>query len=118
MNNPIQPAVEIELGGESHLLRFDLEAIAKAEDLTDRPLLTGLRNRDIAMPSINLVRAMLYACLLPDYVFDEDHPPLTYDMVKQWVTRKTIPDIWGKVLETWQEGMAEPEKADPTKDQN
>lgn len=114
--NPTQPAVKVDLNGVDYSLRFDFEAIAKAEELTDKPLLTGLRNKDITAPTINLVRALLFACLLPD------QPQVTYDQAKSFVNRKNLVDVWAKVLFAWSEGMAEPEPmedapADPTMSQ-
>ena len=60
MQNPTSPAVTLQIAGSSFDLVFDFEAIADAEEITGRPLLTGLRRRDIESPSINLVRAMLF----------------------------------------------------------
>ena len=118
MVNPTQPAVKLTLDGEAFSLRFDFEAIANAEEITGRPLLTGLTKRDIGTPTISLVRNMFYACLLPD------QPSITLDKAKALVTRKTITTVWASVLEAWTLGMAEPEdepevvEADPTQAQS
>jgi hypothetical protein len=116
MHNPTQGAVKIELGGTAYTLRFDFEAIAEAEDLTGKPLLTGLRERDVTSPTISLVRAMFYACLLPE------HPYITFEQAKAMVTRKTLTDIWVKVLEAWSLSAppAEEDQAatDPTEGQS
>jgi len=86
-------------------LLFDMQATALAEDLSDRPLLTGLRQRDIATPTIRLVQAMFYACL------HTDHPGISFADVKAMVTRHNIHEIWRAVLEAWAAGLAKP-KAD------
>jgi hypothetical protein len=114
--NPTQPETTLSLGGLNYSLVFDFEAIADAEDLTGRALLTGLHAKDITAPTISLVRLMLYACL------HAKQSKLTLDDVKALVTRKNIVEVWGKVLECWTAGMAEPEEdavdADPTTDQS
>ena len=95
---------------------FDLEAVAHAEELTDRPLLTGLRNRDINTPTVALVRAMLYACI------QAKHPELSLELVKSFVTRKNLGEVWAAVLTAWTQGLAEPDKdaadENPTQDQS
>ena len=55
MQNPTSPAVKLQIAGSSFDLVFDFEAIADAEEITGRALLTGLRRRDIECPAINLV---------------------------------------------------------------
>ena len=111
MHNPTMPAVELTIDGARYLLRFDFEAIATAEDIVGRSLLTGLRQQDIQAPSVSLVRAMLFACLLAEQ-------SITYAEAKALVTRKNLADVWGKVLEAWTAGMVEPdekaEQANPT----
>lgn len=104
--NPTAPAVLLTLGDVNYSLRFDFEAIAAAEELTGRALLTGLSKQDITTPTINLVRAMLYASLLPDW------PTITFDQAKALVNLKTMTDIWVKILEAWSSGMAEPDEAE------
>jgi hypothetical protein len=115
--NPTAPTTPLVIGGIQYGLLFDLEATAQAEELTDRPLLTGLRQRDINTPTIALVRAMLFACLRAS------HPHITYAAAKALVTRKNIGDIWAGVLAAWTQGLAEPdpdedkaEDTDPQKD--
>jgi hypothetical protein len=117
MNNPVAPSTSLTIGKAAFQLLFSFEAVAQAEDVLDRPLLTGLRSRDISSPSINLVRAMLYAALLPL------NPKVTLAEAKALVTRKNLSDIWNKVLACWSAGMAEPdaeadEDADPKTDQS
>lgn len=117
MTNLIQPAVKVTIAGEEYLLRFDFEAIAKAEELTNRALLTGLRMKDVDAPRINLVRAMLYACMLAE------QPEMAYEMVRTLVTRRNLVELWEAVLEAWREGMveAEDDEADtenPPRDQS
>jgi|ERR1039457_414617 hypothetical protein len=104
MNNPTQNPIRLDIGGLGYLLVFEFEAIAEAEELTGRALLTGLKRQDIEAPSISLVRLMLFACL------HARQPNMTLDQVKPLVTRNTLPEIWNKVLEAWTAGMAEPDE--------
>jgi hypothetical protein len=104
MTTPVQPTTPLVLGGVQYQLLFNFEAIAQAEDLTDRPLLTGFRQRDWKTPTISFVRALLFACIRPN------HPDLTYEFVHSLVTRKTLPAIWGAVLDAWVKGIAEPDE--------
>ena len=111
MQNPTVPKIKLTLGSITYPLHFDFEAIAEAEEIVGRPLLTGLRQRDIQSPTINLVRSMLFACLR------HDSPNLSFTEVKSFVTRKNLAEVWGKVLEAWTQGMAEPDEdaeANPT----
>lgn len=115
MKNPTSPAVTLQIAGSSFDLVFDFEAIADAEEITGRALLTGLRRRDIESPAINLVRAMLFACL------HSEQPKVTFSEVKPLVDRKNITEVWGKILEAWTEGLAEPSEdkpADPPESQS
>lgn len=115
MQNPTSQAVKLQIAGQTFELVFDFEAIADAEEITGRPLLTGLRRNDIESPSINLVRAMLFACI------HARHSLTTFAQAKVLVTRKNLADVWGKVLEAWTEGLAEPEPeavADPPESQS
>jgi hypothetical protein len=116
MTNPVQPTTPLIIGGVKYELLFDLEAIAHAEDLTDRPLLTGFKQRDWNTPTISFVRALLYACIRAK------QPDITYDFVKTLVTRKTLAEIWGAVLNAWVKGLAEPDEdaveENPLKDQS
>jgi hypothetical protein len=115
MQNPTSPAVNLQIAGSSFDLVFDFEAIADAEEITGRALLTGLRRRDIEAPAINLVRAMLFACI------HKAHSLAKFEDVRKLVTRANISEVWGKVLEAWTEGLAEPEgdaPADPSEGQS
>jgi len=121
MKNPIQPTTPLTIpdptkGGEvTFELMFDFEAIARAEDVTGRALLTGLTRREVDHPTISFVRIMLFAALLPK------EPLITFAEASAFVTRKTIKPIWDKVLEAWVAAMqdAEDEKpADPPKSQS
>ena len=103
MTNPVAPSTSLTIGEATFQLLFSFEAVAVAEDVTDRALLTGLRSRDISAPSINLVRAMLYAAMLPL------NPKSTLAEVKTLVTRKNLSEIWSAVLACWSAGMAEPD---------
>jgi hypothetical protein len=107
MQNPTSPAVKLQIAGSSFDLVFDFEAIADAEEITGRALLTGLRRRDIEAPAINRVRAMLFACV------HTTHALAKFVDVKKLVTRANLTEIWGKVLEAWTEGLAEPSEDAP-----
>ena len=98
-SKPTALGSKIVLDGEEYSLRFDFEAIATAEELTGRPLLTALDQRMLAKPTIAEVRAMLFACLLPG------NPEVEFSAVAKLVTRKTIVRIWGAVLAAWTESM-------------
>jgi cell envelope opacity-associated protein A len=104
MSNPLLPVTLLMLGDRTFSLRFDFEAIAQAEEIVDRPLLTGLRQRDISTPTIGLVRAMLFASLHAGY------PEITFDQVKEMVTRKNLVDIWTKVLSAWVDSAQVPDE--------
>ena len=115
MQNPTSPAVKLQIADSSFDLVFNFEAIADAEEITGRALLTGLRRRDIEAPAINLVRAMLFACIHKAQSLAE------FADIKKLVTRANITEVWGKVLEAWTEGLAEPEgdaPADPPESQS
>jgi hypothetical protein len=113
-SDPTQPLVELKLGNDTMHLVFDLDAIAEAEDLTDRSLLTGMQPRDVTRPTISLVRALLYAGLR------RHQPQIGFEDVKEIVTRKTLYPIWEKVLEAYTFFCAEADEgeeatpADPT----
>jgi hypothetical protein len=116
VNNPVQPKTCLTIGAKTYQLLFDFEAVATAEELVDRPLLTGLRQRDISTPTISLVRAMLFACLYHPHVAgvaNDVIPPVTYSEAKALVNRKNLGEVWGKVLSAWTAGLAE---ADPEED--
>ena len=102
MQNPTSPTVKLKIAGSSFDLVFDFEAIADAEEITGRALLTGLRRRDIEAPAINLVRAMLFGCI------HKAQGLAKFEDVKKLVTRANLTEVWGKVLEAWTEGLAEP----------
>jgi hypothetical protein len=115
-HNPVAPSTTLVIGKDTFELLFSFNAVATVEDLIDRPLLTGLRSKDINSPTISLVRAMLYAALLPN------HANTTYAEASALVTRTSLSEVWGKVLNAWSVGMAESDTeaddADPTKDQS
>jgi hypothetical protein len=102
-SNPVASVTKLELAGVTYSLIFDLEAVAVAEDLTGKPLLTGLRQIDINTPTISLVRNMLFACL------HANHPEITLFGVKVLVTRANIWEVWTVVLNAWTAGLAEPD---------
>lgn len=105
--NPVSPTTPLTVNGVHYALLFDFEAVAKAEELLDRPLLTGLRQKDITTPTITLVRAMLFACI------QTYHPTMTYDTAKSLVNRKNWAAVWTSVLTAWTAGLAE---SDPEQD--
>lgn len=105
--NPVSPTTPLTVNGVHYALLFDFEAVAKAEELLDRPLLTGLRQKDITTPTITLVRAMLYACL------QANHSTISYDTTKSLVNRKNWAEVWTSVLQAWTSGLAE---SDPEED--
>ena len=115
--NPVAPTTDLTIGGVTYRLLFSMAAVALAEELTDRPLLTGLRQKDINTPTIRLVQHMLFASLLPN------HPETTLDDAMALVTRKNFYEVWGVVLSSWTAGLAEPDPekdvvdADPTESQ-
>lgn len=90
--DPTMPLTELKLGNDVFHLVFDLDAIAEAEDLTDRPLLLGLQQRDVTSPTISLVRAMFLAGLR------RHQGQMTVGDVRELVTRKNLREIWEKVL--------------------
>ena len=111
--NPVAPTTSLTINGVEYELLFDLNAVAEAEELTDRPLLTGLRQRDISTPTISLVRAMLFASIRAK------HPEVSFELAKSFVTRKNLGEIWAAVLTAWTQGLAEPDKdadENPTQD--
>lgn len=117
MSNPLLPAVPVVVDGIKYMLRFDFEAIAEAEEIVDRALITGLRPQDIRAPKIRLVQSMFYAAA------HYDQPSLTFDEAKKLITRETLPEIWPKVCEAWTASNPEPEvtedaPADPSPAQN
>lgn len=110
--HPAKPTVKLKLGGTEYALVYDFEAICEAEEILDRPLITGLRKRDITTPTVNLVRAMFYACA------HSSQPALTYEQAKSLITRANLTEVWIKVLEAWTLGQPEPEEgeANPPED--
>jgi hypothetical protein len=105
MPNPIKKPVAIKLHGVDYTLMFDFDAVAAAEDISGRPLLTGLSPKDVTSPTISLVRAMLFASLLPT------QPDTTFSEAKALVTRDNLVEIWIKVLEAWNNSNPDPEPA-------
>jgi len=104
--NAIHPAVELVVGDVTYALKFDFEAVAEVEDLTGKPLLTGLTRSSIEKPIIPFVRAMLYAALRTE------EPDVTFDQAKKLVTRRSLLTVWGKVLDAWVIFQEEPDPAE------
>jgi hypothetical protein len=95
MKKAIDPIVELTIAGNTYRLAFDFEAISEAEDLTERPILTGLTRREVEKPSISFVRAMLYAAMRLH------QPELALADVKALVNQRNIGEVWGKALEAF-----------------
>ena len=118
MKNPVQQSISLTVGDNKFELLFDFESVALAEELTDRPLLTGLDTRSINTPKISTIQAMLFACLLPK------QPKTSLADAKLLVTRKNFRAVWSSVLNAWVAGLAEPDpeedavEADPKQDQS
>ncbi len=115
MNSPLNKLVLLDLGGVFYTLLFDFEAIAYAEDMTGRALLSGITPKEVTSPTISLVRAMLYAAI---HTF---HPTVTFDEAKALITRKNFVNVWTKLLEAWMNSWSDEDeddkKADPPTDQ-
>jgi hypothetical protein len=107
MTTPTATEHKLTLMGTTYTLAFDFQAIADAEEITGRSLITGLRQKDIDAPAVKLVQAMFYA------VTRKHHEGLTYERVKALVTPKTLVPIWAAVLQVWIAGLAEPDEGDP-----
>jgi hypothetical protein len=112
--NPAQTVVNITLRKQKFELVFDLDAIAEAERLANRPLLIGLSRQDIATPTVDLVRATFFAGA------HRRSPALTYERAKPFITPRNVQEVWLGVLKAWSLGMqeldAEEGIADPTLD--
>jgi hypothetical protein len=113
MSNPLLPSSKITIHGTDYVLRFDFEAVAEAEEIVNRPLITGLSMDDVYRPKVNLVRAMFFAAA------HRDQPKLTYDAAKVLITRDNLNDVWMKVIEAWTAQNPTPDEqespvADPT----
>lgn len=92
---PTEETIHLDIDGKGFELIFDFEAVARAEDLTGRAILTGLNRSTVDAPSINFVRAMLYACLL------KHQPKTTYDEARALVNRDNLAVIWQAVVEAY-----------------
>ena len=104
MKNPVKKEREITLGGHTYHLTFDFEAIAEAEEITGKPLLTGLGDINVQRPKINDVRALFFASA------KANDPSLTYEAVKPLINAKNILDVWLAVLQSWDQSSPEPEE--------
>jgi hypothetical protein len=113
MHHPEKPHVKLTLAGVEYRLVYDFESIAEVEEVLDKPLITGIRPRDVRTPTVSLVRAMFYATA------HATHPDLTFEQVKHLVTRDSLVAIWTHVLEAW--ALSQPEQGDdenPTQGQS
>lgn len=107
MSNPTAPATPLHIRGIDYSLTWDFQAIADAEELLGRSLITGLSQKDLKAPPIKLVQAMLYACLR------KNHPTITFPQAQAMVTLKNIGKIWTAVTDTWVTAMNEPDDDAP-----
>jgi hypothetical protein len=107
MANPTAPATHLRIRDVDYTLAWDFQAIADAEEILGRSLITGLSQKDLKAPPIKLVQAMLYACL------KKNHPTVTFPEAQAMVTLKNIGKIWGAVTDTWVTAMNEPDEDDP-----
>lgn len=114
MSHPEKPTVKITLGGTKYELLFDFEAIAEAEEITDRSLIAGLYTSEAVRPKISFLRALFFACA------HSLQPSMTYEQAKLLVTQKTFGDVWMKVLEAWRLSQPDPEEVaeNPTQNQS
>jgi hypothetical protein len=122
--NPVKNPTTLTINGTPYSLVFDLEAVSVAEDLLDRPLLVGLRARDINTPTITLVRAMLFACIRGGELSVPADEQTTFEQVKALVTRSNVGEVWASVLQAWTAGLGKPDsdeddsdESNPTQDQ-
>jgi len=106
MHHPEKPVVKLSLDGTDYKLCYDFEAIAEVEELLDKPLITGIREKDVRTPTVSLVRAMFFATA------HAHHPALTFAQAKHLVTRDTLVAVWTKVLEAWTASQPEPEESE------
>ena len=106
-HNPVEEPIDIKIGAKTYHLVCTFEAIAEAERLLDRSLIFGLRQKDIARPTIDTVRALFYGQTR------EHHGELTFGEVKNLITRRNFSDIAGRVVAAWSAAMDEPEAEDP-----
>jgi hypothetical protein len=111
MSNPLLPSSTITINFTDYVLRFDFESVAEAEEIVNRPLVTGLTVDDVYHPKVSLVRAMFFAAA------HRDQPKLTYDAAKALITRDNLNDVWMKVIEAWTAQNPTPDEQDsPTAD--
>jgi len=106
MSDPTQPVTKLTIGKEEYALQFDFEAIAEAEDALDRPLITGLSQRDVNRPKISTVRSMFYAALR------RSRPDLTFEQASALVTVQTLRTIWQAVVIAYGHFCADPEDSE------
>jgi hypothetical protein len=107
MANPTAPATPLHICGTDYTLTWDFQAIADAEEILGRSLITGLSQRDLKAPPIKLVQGMLYACIR------KNHPAVTFAEARAMVTLKNIGKIWTAVTDTWVTAMNEPDEDAP-----
>lgn len=112
--NPTEQTKDLTIDGVIYTLFFSFDAVAQAEEATELPLILGLRHRDINAPRVSLVRAMLWACLLPH------RPTMTLAEASALVNLRNLHEVWAVVLNAWVAGMKEQREAagDPPKGQS
>ncbi len=112
--NPTAPTVALTIDGETYKLFFSLDVIAEAEEITDKPLITGLNRKDFQSPRVSLIRALFWASLRVH------HPEVTLEQVKALITVRNLGEVWEKVLDAWVACMKGPDEdgANPPKGQS
>lgn len=118
-HSPVAPSTKLIVEDKEYELLFDFEAIARAEDLTGKALLSGinLNQREYRTPSISLIRNMLFASI------SALHPEITLSEAKAIVTKHNYMYVWSTVMDAWVKGLSEPDpeevkKENPQTDQN
>lgn len=103
MRKEIVPTIEVELGGESRRLLFDLNAFCTFKELSGKDLLLG------GMDSFGVdeFRALLYSCLKHE---DES---LTLEQVGGWIHMGNISYVSERLSEIRKLSLPEPNGNDP-----
>ena len=96
-------AVQITLGGQPHVLRCDLGAMAAVEDQGEDffSLITALRGNGTREVSFRRVQWLIWALL------DAEEPRPTLREVGRWIDLDTFPMVMEKLAEVLQDAMPE-----------
>jgi len=94
------------MGKKTYKLVFDFDAIAEAEELTGRSLITGLTRDMLNSPKINFIRGMFYACA------KKHQPELTFESAKNLITLKNYIKVWETVLGAFADAMKSADEGD------